>query len=145
MTKKQIIRLVLFCLFACVLPFVFIAWRFEIFSKVNHVSLTGWGLIGVIIALVFVIYITRSIAHIKEHSMFKQCFIGYMSVVVPLLVLYFLLYSLRNNMDIMLQSLIVVIACESVAIPINPIPEITQEKNVNFITKIYHKMKGDDE
>ena len=48
--KVFIARTILFCIFGCVLPFVFIAWRFEIFSSGgSRVSLTGWGVIGILI------------------------------------------------------------------------------------------------
>ena len=60
--KVFIARTILFCIFGCILPFVFIAWRFEIFSNGgSHISFTGWGVIGIIIVFFFVLYCLKKI------------------------------------------------------------------------------------
>ena len=42
-------RLVLWTLCACVLPFLFIVWRFELFRKVSRLQVGGWGIIAIIL------------------------------------------------------------------------------------------------
>lgn len=144
MSKKQlIIRLILFTLLACVLPFVFIAWRYQIF-KVSKVSFTGWGLLGFIIVLVFTLYIARAMNKIKKWSMFKQCFLGALKILVPLIACYVFLTSIKTSIDLFLQVLIVVVICEAIAIPINPLPKWQFDNNIDLLDSIINKSKEGD-
>lgn len=125
--KKQknifIARLVMFCLFACVFPFAFIAWRYEIFSVGNKVSLTGWGIIALIIVLFFVKYILKILSINKKYSMTSQIFVGIFKVIVPLLVFWIIINSISKSINLFNQALICTIICEFIAIPINPLPQ----------------------
>lgn len=49
------IRFALWALFAAILPFVFIALRYGIFTNKSQIELSGWGYIAVIIVVVFLI------------------------------------------------------------------------------------------
>jgi len=145
MTKKQFwIRLPLFILFACVIPFVFIAWRYKIFNKVSNISLSGWGLIGILIVVIFVIYLVKAVEKIKKWSLTKQIFIGVFRVIVPLLCLYFGLRCIRESVDLFMQALVVVIFSEMIAIVVNPIPQAQENSEIDYFSQIFKK-KGEKE
>jgi len=145
MSKKQFwIRFGLFMLFSCIIPFIFIAFRYKIFNKVSNISLSGWGLIGILIVIVFVFYIVKSINKIKKWSMTKQIFLGIFRIIIPLLCLYFALNAIKTNIDLFMQSLLMVIACESIAIPINPIPKMQEESEVDFFSKVFERKEKEE-
>lgn len=144
MTKKEFwIRLVAFAIFACILPFVFIAWRYSIFKKVTSISLNGWGLIAILIVILFVRYVAKVIEKQKRWSWSKQIFLGILKVIVPLVCLYVGLSAMKSNIDLFLQALIVVIGCEAVAIVVNPLPQWAMENDISFFKEIMKK--GDTE
>ena len=145
MTKKQFwIRLPLFILFACIIPFVFIAWRYKIFHKVSNISLSGWGLIGILIIVIFVIYLVKSVEKIKKWSLTKQIFVGVFKIIVPLLCLYFGLRCIKESVDLFMQALVVVIFSEMIAIVINPIPQAQENSEIDYFSQIFKK-KGEKE
>ena len=49
-------RLVLWATFAAILPFVFIANRYGIFSSSSKIKLTGWGFIAIVIIAILLIF-----------------------------------------------------------------------------------------
>lgn len=125
--KKFVIRFILFTLFACILPFTFIAWRYELFNKVDEVSLTGWGVIGILIIAVFCIYVLNAIKKGMPYSMFTQVVDGILKVEMPLVIFYLMLTSIQSTIELFLQCLICIIVCEAIAIPINPLPKWIKE------------------
>lgn len=125
--KKFVIRFILFTLFACILPFTFIAWRYELFSKVNEMSLTGWGIIGILIIAIFCFYVLNAIKKGMPYSMFTQIVDGIIKVEMPLILIYLLLSNIQATIDLFLQCMVCIIICEAIAIPINPLPKWIKE------------------
>lgn len=145
MTKKQFwVRLLLFITFGCIIPFVFIAWRYKIFNKVSNISLSGWGLIGILIVILFVFYLVKAVSNIKKWSLTKQIFLGVFKVIVPLLCLYFGLRCIRESVDLFMQALVVVIFSEMIAIIVNPIPQAQENSEIDYFSQIFKK-KGEKE
>ena len=128
--KVFIIRVILWSLFACVIPVVFIGWRYDIFSKASSFSLSGWGLIAVILIVAFVYVVIKYIrAGFVEWSMLKQIINGVVKVIIPLGALMAVVIGIRNSLDVFIQALSIVLVCEVIAIPINPFPEWVWEKS----------------
>ena len=125
MNKKVFItRAILWSIFACILPVMFVGWRYDLFRKVGSLQLSGWGLIAIIIIFVFLIALIRYIkAGFTEWSMLKQVLNGIAKVILPLGALLGLCVGIRDNLDYFIQALALVLLCETVAIPINPFPE----------------------
>lgn len=135
MTKEKtifLIRVILFMLFACILPFAFIAWRFGLFSQSqgSGVALSGWGIIGIIIVLVFVIYTLKMLRMGQPYSLFTQILSGLIKVILPLVICLLVLKAMRNNIDSMIQALICAIICEMVAIVVNPLPKWVEDNHI---------------
>jgi hypothetical protein len=131
-----IFRMIAFTLFACIIPFVFIAWRYDIFRTSNDinpkVSLTGWGFLGLIIVFFFIKYCLNVLKRAIPFSMTYQIVNGVIKIIMPLLLLLFVVDALENNITLFKHSLIVTIICEGVAIPINPLPKYMHDKGIEY-------------
>lgn len=131
-------RFVAWILFGAVLPFLFIAFRFNIFRKMSGVSINGLGIFAIIVVALFVIRLIRYVRKgFSAKSVFaKQCIDGICRVIIPLIALYALIRVSINNLELFLQALGCVILCELIAIPLNPMP--------SWVEKC-RKEAGDDE
>lgn len=115
-------RLVAWFAFSAALPFAFIAWRYEIFSKSTKISLTGWGMIAVIIVIAFGITLLKYIYKGLKPGLLKQCIFGATAIILPLVILYALINSIEGSIKLFKQALGCTILCEAIGIPINPLP-----------------------
>lgn len=122
-------RFALWTLFACVLPFLFIAWRFELFGKVGQFQLSGWGIVGIILVFVFAITVVRyvKLAFSAKYSLIGQVLSGFCKIIIPLLAVLAILNCVRDSIDAMIKVMGVVIICEAAAIPLNPLPKWAYE------------------
>lgn len=116
------IRFVLWCSFAAILPFAFIAWRYDIFTNEPKIQLTGWGFIAVIILVVFVSTLIKYVYSGLKPGLGKQCIFGFVSIILPLVVLLLLINSIEDSINLFKQALGCTIICEAVGIPLNPFP-----------------------
>lgn len=139
--KLFIVRFILFAVFACIIPFAFIAWRYHIFSRVDNISLSGWGIIAIVIAFVFVVYVAKMLKRGLPYSMLTQCITGFLKITLPLIILYFVINSIKNHSEIFMQSLIVVIISETIAIPINPFPKWLNDNQIKKEDSYFKKLK----
>lgn len=128
--KVFIARVILFCIFGCILPFVFIAWRFQIFSNGGGVSLTGWGVIGILIVFFFILYCLKILKNSIPFSMTYQILSGAIKVILPLILLLLLVNALEDSIRQFKQALIIVIGCEAIAIVVNPFPKYMHDKGI---------------
>ena len=143
MEKKIFLaRLILFTIFACVLPFSFIAWRYHIFTTLNSISLSGWGIIAIVIALVFIVYVARMLKRGMPYSMLTQRIGGLLKVTLPLVLLYVVVNAIKNQSEIFLQALLVVIISETIAIPINPFPKWLNDNQIKKEDSYFEKLKN---
>lgn len=124
------IRFFFWTVFACVLPFLFIVFRFNLFQTISKMRFGGWGIIAVIIVAFFAIAILKyvKIALNAKYSMTAQLLNGFCKVIIPLLTVYLIVYGFRDDIGMLLQVMGVVIICEAIAIPINPLPKWAYEK-----------------
>lgn len=127
------IRFVFWAIFAAGLPFAFIVWRFELFTTISKIRIGGWGIIGIVILGVFVLTVAKYIklALSTTYSLVSQWLSGIIKVIIPILAFYLIIYNVRSDIELLLQVLGVVIVCEFIAIPINPLPKWAYEKQKN--------------
>ena len=123
------LRFVFWSLFACILPFLFIAWRYERFGKVGQFQLSGWGIIGIIIVFVFALTVIKYIklALSARYTLIGQILGGFCKIILPLLTVLAILKSIKDNIDVAMTVLSVVTVCQAVAIPLNPLPKWAYE------------------
>ena len=136
MSKKSfVIRSILFSLFACIVPFVFIAWRYSIFNVKDNprVSLTGWGFVGIIIVFFFVRYMVLVIKKSIPHSLLAQVINGFIRVLMPLILVYVVIGAIQSSIELFKQALVITIVSEALAIVVNPFPQYMFEKGVEDV------------
>ena len=134
MSKKEFwIRLGIWIVFAVVAPIGFLAWRYGLFTASDgvRVSLNGWGILAVIIIGFFLLYVIKEAKRgMPEGSMFVQCLNGY-GLLIPLVLCVLILEAIKSNIGYLEQVLIVLIVCEAIAIPINPMPKWAVQNNLD--------------
>lgn len=148
-TRIFVVRIILWSLFSCVIPVLFIGFRYDLFRKASSLQLSGWGIIAVIIVGVFLYVLTKYIrAGFGQWSFVKQIIDGVIKVVLPLGIVLAICVSIRNNLDAFIQSLSCVLISETIAIPINPFPEWVWEKSkgrfesmVDFVADRFYNKK----
>lgn len=124
------IRFVLWATFSAILPFIFIAYRYGIFTKNSKISLSGWGIIGVVILVVFLITLVKYLYEGMKPGLAKQCVGGVCKIVLPLVIVLLLVVEIKNHIQLVEQALGCVILCELVGIPLNPFPEWLERRRV---------------
>lgn len=141
MSKKEFwLRLAAWAAFAVMAPIGFLAWRYGLFTASDgvRVSLNGWGILAVIIIGFFLLYVIKEAKRgMPEGSMLVQCLNGY-GLLIPLVLCILILESIKSNIDYLEQVLIVIVVCEAIAIPINPMPRWAVQNNLerggNFLS-----------
>lgn len=149
--KIFIFRALLWSIFSCVMPVLFIGWRYDLFKKVGSLQLSGWGLFAIVIVFVFLYVLVKYIkAGLVEWSMTKQVINGVTKVIIPLGVVLAVCVGIRNSLDYFIQVLGCTIIFETIAVPLNPFPKWVYEKTkgrfesvVDYIVDQKNKTKGE--
>ena len=123
-------RLCFWAIFSAILPFCFIAWKYQIFSPKSQMPLTGWGFIAILIVTIFIISLIKYIYKGLKPGLLKQCIFGVVSIIFPLILLYLLVISIESNISLFKQSLGCVILCEAIGIPLNPFPAWLERRRI---------------
>lgn len=124
------IRFILWSIFAAILPFIFIAWRYGIFTAESKIKLTGWGIIAVVIVIVFIITLFKYLYRGMKFSIWKQIILGFVGIVLPLTIVLLLVVEIESHIALVKQALVCVIICEVIGIPLNPFPEWLERRRV---------------
>lgn len=136
LTPKQIfiIRMCFWVLFSLLIPVAFIIFRYDLFTTVSHIQFGGWGMLAIIIIFVFLIVMGNYLKKgQKKYSLLWQVLSGILKVTLPLVALYLILFNVKDSLDLFMQSLLVVIISETIAIPINPMPKWVADQNRGFM------------
>ena len=144
-------RFVSWCLAAVVLPFLFVAFRYDLFKKVNQISI---GLPELFVLGIGTAFFFSVLKYIKSglkgrYSFVSQCINGLLKITLPLVVFFTLMNVLKDNVDYFIQSLGCVILCETIAIPLNPMPkwasdmqkDLKEEERKEWTDYVFEKLK----
>lgn len=133
-----IIRLILTIVSAVVVPFTYMTVRFNLFQATTKVQFGFRGLILIVImGLTVGMLIKFYLDGMKtKYSYLKQVLSGAIKIVIPLLVAIFVLRWIGSNIDYVIELLIVLVCCETVAILVNPLPKWAFNNNVDGIGEI---------
>lgn len=138
-----VIRVCLYVLFGLILPSAFIVWRYDLFKVVSKVNIGGWSLVLGLIILIFSIITLRYILHNKEYSYVKQIIKGVCYLILPLLFAIYVLYSVRETINQLIQVLGFITISETLAIIVNPLEEWAYKKSLGqqetFINYVFDK------
>ena len=148
--SKFITRLIVFLVFSIIAPCVYIAIRFSLFKA--KTSLSFWAII--IIAIIFMTFIVMIKFYLDgmktKWSFIKQILTGFIKVIIPLLFCLILTVWLKvkaqwllDNMNLIIETLSIIIGCEIIAIIVNPLSKWAFDNNVKGLVeitdKIFHK------
>lgn len=145
------IRFAVWIITSLVIPIGFINYRYELFSKVSKVSLSGWCLLVGVIVFVFSIILVRYVLHSRKYSYFKQIIKGVVGLILPLGFVIYCLYCSRETIEQLIQVLSLCCLSWTVAIAVNPMPKWTyeqskgeQEEFINYVLdkRVEKKSKG---
>lgn len=132
MSKKTFwFRLGLYVLFGGLIPFLFLTFRFNLFSKVDSLSIGGWGIVAIIFISVFFVKMMKAVKKGLPFSIFTQILNGLCKCIVPLVASIFIVYYMRDCMQEVFQFLVVVLFCQIIAIPVNPLPQWIHDNKIN--------------
>lgn len=157
MNKKEFItRLSLFITFALLLPISYIAIRCKLWNQTTTISF--WFLMLLMMVVVFVaVLIKYYIDGMKtKYSYFKQILTGVIKLLLPLgtILLLAIWYKgkaewLVEHTNLFIEILCVILASETIAIIVNPLPKWAFDNNVEGLVeitdKILHKNDGGGE
>ena len=136
MSKGQFTaRLITYIIFGIVIPVGFLCWRFKLFEKVSKISISGWGLVAIVVVGVFFIKLLKAIRKGLPFSFFTRVIEGLCKVTVPLLLGTFCVYALQDCMTEVFQFLCVMSISETIAMLFNPLPRWAYENQMIESTK----------
>ena len=141
MSKKIfIIRLSLYILIGLVAPIGFLAWKFQLFSKVTKISFSIWGFVAIFVAAVFVIKLFNGLRKGMKPGLGKQTIDIICKVTIPLLLVTIAFDWLSGFSSEFVQFLVVLTICESVGGVINPLPQWRFENGIEVKTNMVNEI-----
>lgn len=157
-------RLAGYLAFSTIIPIATFAVKFGLFKEdatrvdelgnvidAASISLNGWGIIScIIVAITASGIIKEIIAAYPTYSLTKQCFTGILKNIIPLITAYLICYFLNGVIGHIMYCLSIIIICQSIAIPLNPLPKWRYEKAgvedyntlISSLTKLVKKEFG---
>lgn len=142
MNKKFVTQLCLFCLFSIIIPITYLTIRFNLFQVTSRLQIGLWGIIviGILIGGLSVLVKYYLDGMKTKYSLLKQILQGLIKLILPLLLALVILVFLKDNVILVIESLVVIIPCEIVAIVINPFPKWCFDNNIDGIVAITDKI-----
>ena len=128
--KKFVLRFISYIFIGLVLPVLFLIYRFQLFSRITKLSIGGWGLVLIVFVIGFVWKLFSNLRKGMQFSIWKQIINGLCSITFPLLIAVLAVYWLSGLTTELIEFLIVLIICETIAIPINPLPQWAHNNNM---------------
>ena len=135
MSKAEFwIRFGIWISLAAIAPFVYLAVAYGLFSASggSGKSLSGWGVVAVVFVSIVILYIVNQTKNsLPRGNFMRQCIGGFMGL-IPLFAAILIIHSVKNVMDEFERFLIIVLVCEAIAVPVNPLPKWAAENNIKL-------------
>jgi hypothetical protein len=123
----------------CITPVAIFAKKFGLFTRtgyeitadelgnvtaVSPIALNGWGIVSCFIVCWTLIQILKEVKQAYSgYSLTKQCIDGFISSVMPLIIMFSICYFLNGVLDSIMYCLGVIIVSRTVSVPLNPLPK----------------------
>lgn len=150
--KKKVFwaKLTVFILFGFIGPIIYLITRYNLFRPSSGTVIGLWGCVvfAILVGLVGTLcwYYLESMKF--KYSIWKQIIRGVIKVECPLLIAALFLTLVKNNVDMMIESLYVFMGFEAIAIVFNPLPEWSFNHNIDGASSIaktiYDKIKKEN-
>lgn len=148
--KAFIIRFIIFLVFALIGPAVYLIVRFNLFETTSKLQIGLWGVIlfGILIAVISVLIKFYLDGMKSKYSLIKQIVSGICKLILPLTLVLILLVWMKDNINLVIESLCVIIPCEFIAIIVNPLPKWAFDNNIEglgeFVDGVLAKRKENE-
>lgn len=127
-------RLIGWVVLAIIAPIAYVAVEYGLFKPEGTRTLSGWGLIGIIIAFAMVLVMLKMVvAGLPKGHMARQCVTGFIPIIVLIAVL-FALKSLENSLKDLEHLVVFLAIVEGIAVPLNPLPKWAFDNNIELFT-----------
>ena len=126
--KIFVARLVTYIMVGFVIPFTYLVWRYNLFSKTERLNIGGWGIIAIIFSAIFFMVLVKKAGETIENETYKQVFDGIRKIFIPLLAVTLCVYAMYDFWRQLVEFLGILTVCETVAYIVNPIPQKIKEK-----------------
>lgn len=147
--KEFATRLALYVFIGAIIPFAFLAWRFNLFApkpSKESVTIGGWGLIAIVFIAIFFIKMLKAIRKGMIFSAYTKAIDAMTKIFIPLLLAIIIIYFMGSVQEELLQFLVVVFICQIPAAAVNPIPRWAYENKIEEVSfnasKIISSIKG---
>lgn len=134
-TAEFWIRFAIWVLLAVFAPVIYLAVAYGLFteSKGGDTCLTGWGTFAIMFTCIMLLVIVNQAKKgMRYGSMARQCIDGYM-VLIPIFCLVLLLDAIKGNIESFERFLIVMIICEAIAVPVNPMRKWAEQNHIEMV------------
>jgi hypothetical protein len=122
-------RFTVWFLLSVVTPSAIIVTQYDIFSeRESTTKITGWGLIALIGLGGGVFYIVKSLSDASHNPWVEGMVKGFTFGILPLMGIYLLTGIIAHNLEKIRIIVLVTMISESIALPINPLPQYVAEK-----------------
>lgn len=135
--KEFVTRLCLYVLIGAVIPFVYLVWKFNLFTpqpSKEEVTLGGWGIIAIIFIAIFFLKTLKAIRKGMVFSAYTKTIDAITKLFIPLFVSIVIVNFLGNIQEELLRFLIVLFICAIPATVVNPIPRWAYENKIEEIS-----------
>lgn len=148
--KKFYAQLCGFIAIGFLAPIIYLITRYNLFRTQNTLTIGLWGVIvfAILVGLISVLVWYYLEGMRTKFSIWKQIITGFVKIIGPLLIFQMLLMVIKDNVDLCIETIWVFIACESVAIIVNPLPKWCFDngiKGLGEIAKEIYKKKHEDD
>lgn len=126
--KKFWVELVLWLIFAYVVPAGYLIYRYQIFQSISKVNLSGGAILLGILTFCVLIVVFKYVVLKGPYARWKYVLKGFVFVILPLSFALFVLIMARDTLNRLIEVLGCIILCESIALFINPLPDYANEK-----------------
>lgn len=136
--SKFTILLIAFITSAFIAPCIYFIIRLNLFTQTTKLQVGFWGFVvfGIIIAGLNVLARIYLDGLKTKWTYAKQLVSGGVRLILPLVLVLLVITWLRDNLDIIVEALYVIIPLETFAIIINPIPKWSFDNNVEGLEQI---------
>lgn len=131
---------------AIILPIIFINNKYHLFIKGdNELKFTGWAIVALLILFIGLYALCSYIidAYSVKYRTWVKILKGFQRVILPLLILFFIVGIVNNNVEKLQDLLLEIIISEALAIIINPFPYFIY-KHKNADTREVYGLNGND-
>lgn len=112
-------------------PIIYIFIRYECYKFVMKISMSGWGLIAIILGVIVFYVVMKNILSGTKWAYWKQVVQGICKIFVPALALFGIVYCSIDYLKELTILITLIGFCWTLAYILNPLPELKYKEGLN--------------